>query len=228
MAVRDLPSPERLNSLLTSKWTKRVVFLLCLVPFVILLWRIWQSDLGPNPVQFVEFTTGRWTLRFLVITLAITPARKILQMPQLIRFRRMFGLFTFFYVCMHFLSYLGIDKYFMWDQIWSDLHKRPYIIAGFTGFLLLVPLALTSTAASIRWLGGKRWRMLHRLIYGTAVAGVIHYYWQVKSDKRDPLAYGAIFAFLFAWRIGHWLLVKSREKRPVAQSARAPRASATN
>lgn len=216
-----------MNSILTSKWTKRIVFVLCLVPLAILLWRIWQSDLGPNPVQFVEYTTGRWTLRFLVITLAITPARKILRMPALIRFRRMLGLFAFFYLCLHFLSYLGIDKYFMWDQIWADLHKRTYIIAGFTGFLLLVPLALTSTAASIRWLGGKRWRMLHRLIYGAAVAGVVHYYWQVKSDKRTPLLYGAIFGALFAWRFGNWLFTKAKQKRPLRAAVRAPDASAT-
>ena len=184
-----------------------------------------HSDLGPNPVQFVEYTTGRWTLRLLAITLAITPARKILRMPPLIRFRRMLGLFAFFYVCLHFLSYLGIDKYFMWDQIWADLHKRPYIIAGFTGFVLLVPLALTSTAASIRWLGGKRWRMLHRLIYLTAIAGVIHYYWQVKSDKRAPLMYAAIFGLLFAWRLGSWLLGRERKSAP---SAGAPRTPATN
>ncbi len=217
-----------MSSILTSKWTKRVVFSLCLIPFGVLLWRIGHSDLGPNPVQFVEFTTGRWTLRFLVITLAITPARKILRVPQLIRFRRMFGLFAFFYVCLHFSSYLGIDKYFMWGQIWSDLHKRPYIVAGFTGFVLLAPLALTSTAASIRWLGGKRWQMLHRLIYLAAVAGVIHYYWQVKSDKSDPLAYAGIFGLLFAWRIVNWLLTKARERRPVVESARAPGISVTN
>jgi methionine sulfoxide reductase heme-binding subunit len=217
-----------LNSILTSKWTKPVLFLLSLVPLGVLLWRILHSDLGANPAQFVEYATGRWTLRFLVITLAITPARKIFRMPQLIRFRRMFGLFAFFYVCLHFLSYIGVDQYFMWRQIWSDLHKRPYIIAGFTGFVLLIPLALTSTAASIRWLGGKRWRMLHRLIYLTAVAGVIHYYWQVKSDKRDPLAYAAIFGLLFAWRAGNWLVTKARERRPIVESAHAPGTSVAN
>lgn len=215
-----------MNSILTSRWTKRILFLVCLVPFFILLWRILHSDLGPNPVQFVEYWTGRWTLRFLVITLAITPARKILRLPQLIRFRRMTGLFAFFYVCLHFLSYLGIDKYFMWGEIWADLHKRPYIIAGFTGFLLLLPLALTSTAGWIRRLGGKRWRRLHRLIYLAAVAGVIHYYWQVKSDKRAPLTYAAIFALLFVWRIGDWIL--RRERGTVSASARSPGTSATN
>jgi sulfoxide reductase heme-binding subunit YedZ len=215
-----------LNSILTSKWTKVFIFLLCLVPLAILLWRIANSDLGPNPVQFVEYTTGRWTLRFLAITLAITPARKILRLPQLIRFRRMLGLFAFFYVCLHILTYAGIDKYFMWGQIWQDIHKRPYIIAGFTGFVLLVPLALTSTAGWIRRLGGKRWRMIHRGIYLAACAGVVHYYWQVKSDKRAPLAYGAIIALLLAWRVGDWLL--RRERRPVAASASAPRPSATS
>lgn len=209
----------KLDSILTSKWTKIFLFLLCLVPFAILLWRIIESNLGPNPVQFVEYTTGRWTLRFLAITLAITPARKILRLPQLIRFRRMLGLFAFFYVCLHLLAYTGIDKYFMWNQIWADIHKRPYIIAGFTGFVLLIPLALTSTAASIRRLGGRRWRMLHRLIYLTAIAGVVHYYWQVKSDERAPLAYAAIIALLLAWRIGDWFI--RRERNLVAAPARA-------
>jgi methionine sulfoxide reductase heme-binding subunit len=213
-----------LNSFLSGKWTKFLVVLLCLVPFEVLLWRILQSDLGPDPVKFVEHTTGDWTLRFLVITLSITPARKILRMPQLIRYRRMLGLFAFFYACLHIMAYVGIDKYFMWGQIWPDLHKRPFIIAGFTAFVLLVPLALTSTAASIRWLGGKRWRMLHRLIYLSATAGVIHYYWQVKSDERTPLTYAAIIGLLFAWRIGSWLL--GRERRPAA--AQQARTSASN
>jgi len=198
--------PSLSNSILASKWTKVVVFLACLVPFGILVWEILNQQTGANPVQFVEHALGDWTLRFIVFTLAVTPLRKKLRLPQLIRFRRMLGLYAFFYACMHFTSYLWLDKYFMWRDIWADLYKRTYIIAGFTGFILLVPLAITSTAGWIRRLGGRRWQRLHRLIYVTAIAGVIHYYWLVKSDERKPLFYGFLVAILLAWRLGSRLL----------------------
>jgi methionine sulfoxide reductase heme-binding subunit len=207
-----------LNKILTSKWTKVVVFLACLVPLGILVWRILNSDVGANPTEFVEHATGDWTIRFLVITLAVTPLRKILRMPQLIRFRRMLGLFAFFYVCLHFSTYVGLDRFFSWPAIWDDLHKRPYIIAGFTGFVLLIPLAITSTAGWIRRLGGKRWQMLHRLIYAAAVAGVIHYYWLVKSDIRKPLLYAFLVGILLLWRLGTWLY--GRGKRAAASGVR--------
>ena len=189
-----------LNAILTSKWTKMFVFVLCFVPLGILVWRGVQNDLTLNPVQFVEHSLGDWVLRFLAITLAITPLRKILHLPQLIRFRRMMGLFAFFYLCLHFITWLAIDRYFNWTQILDDISKRPYITVGFTAFLLLIPLAVTSTAGWIRRLGGKRWQRLHRLIYVAAVLGVIHYYWLVKSDHRKPLFYAAIFGVLLAWR----------------------------
>jgi methionine sulfoxide reductase heme-binding subunit len=194
------------NSILTTKWTKVVVFLVCLAPFGTLIWEIVNQETGANPVQFVEHALGDWTLRFLVFTLAITPLRKILRLPQLIRFRRMLGLFAFFYVCLHFTSYLWLDKFFNWREIWADLYKRTYIIVGFTGFILLVPLAITSTAGWIRRLGGKRWQMLHRLIYVSAIAGVIHYYWLVKSDVHKPLFYAFLVAILLAWRLVSWLI----------------------
>lgn len=213
-----------MNRVLTSKWTKVVVFLLCLVPAAdialkiagnedpSLMWSWFNYDLSANPVKFIEHFTGDWTLRFLVITLAITPLRKILRMPQLIRFRRMFGLFAFFYVSLHFSTWIVLDHWqrWNWNAIWADLLKRPFIALGFAGFVLLIPLAVTSTAGWIRRLGGKRWRILHRAIYITAVLGVIHFYWLVKSDKREPLAYGAIFAVLFLWRIGVWLIERRR------------------
>ncbi|MGH9715117.1 MAG: sulfite oxidase heme-binding subunit YedZ [Candidatus Acidiferrales bacterium] len=209
---------------LTSKWTKIVAFLLCLVPAADIALRIagnedpalvlpWFSYyLSANPIKYIEHFTGDWTLRFLVITLAIAPLRKILHLPQLIRFRRMFGLFAFFYVSLHFTTWIVLDHWqqWSWNAIWADLLKRPFIVVGFTGFLLLIPLAVTSTAGWIRRLGGKRWRILHRAIYITAVLGVIHYYWLVKSDKRAPLAYGAIFGVLFLWRFGVWLLERRR------------------
>lgn len=194
-----------LAKILTSKWTKVVVFLACLIPLGIIIWHILNHDFDANPPQLIEHATGDWTIRFLVFTLAVTPLRKILQMPQLIRFRRMIGLFAFFYVCLHFITYIWLDKFFSWSAIWDDLHKRTYIIAGFTGFVLLIPLAITSTAGWIRRLGGKNWQMLHRLIYVSATAGVIHYYWLVKSDVRKPLLYAFLVGILLAWRLGSWI-----------------------
>jgi methionine sulfoxide reductase heme-binding subunit len=191
------------RALLSSKWTKVILFILCLVPLGILIWRAVHADLGANPVEFVQHATGDWTLRFLIITLSITPLRKILNLPELIRFRRMLGLFAFFYVCLHFLTYIGPDQSFNLASMWKDVAKRRYITVGFTGFVLLIPLAITSTAGWIRRLGGKRWQQLHRAIYVAAVCGVIHYYWLVKSAVIKPLIYGAIVAVLLLWRVGN-------------------------
>ena len=208
-----------MNKILTSKWTKVLVFCACLVPFGLLLWRIFQNDLTANPSQFLEHRTGDWTIRFIVITLAITPVRKILNIPQLIRFRRMIGLFAFFYACMHFTAWAWFDKFFAWGDMWADVHKRPYITLGFTGWVLLIPLAITSTAGWIRRLGGKRWQMLHRAVYVTAILGVIHYYWLVKADVHKPLEYAALVGLLLVWRLGSWL---SGRRKSAAASARAP------
>lgn len=203
-----------IKAVLLSKWTKVFVFLLCLVPLAILLWRGFHNDLTLNPVEYVEHRTGDWILRFLCITLAITPLRKILRLPQLIRYRRMMGLFAFFYACLHFSTWLGVDRYFQWSQIVDDIGKRPFITVGFTGFVLMIPLAITSTAGWIRRLGGKRWQTLHRAIYITAICGVIHFYWQVKSDVRKPVEYGVIVSVLLAWRIWSWFA--GRPKRGAA------------
>lgn len=193
-----------LKTVLVSKWTKVAVFLLCLVPLGILLWQGYHNGLTLNPVEYVEHRTGDWILRFLCITLAITPLRKILRLPELIRYRRMMGLFAFFYAVLHFSTWLGVDRFFEWKLILDDIGKRPFITVGFTGFVLMIPLAITSTAGWIRRLGGKRWQMLHRAIYISAVAGVVHYYWLVKSDVRKPIEYGVIVAALLAWRIASW------------------------
>ena len=194
-----------MRALLTSKWTKVVVFLICLIPFANLLSRFIKGNLGINPVETLQHGTGDWTIRFIVFTLCITPFRKLLHLPDLIRFRRMLGLFAFFYVCLHFLTYLGPDQSFDLAGMWKDVYKRPFITVGFLGFVLLIPLALTSTAGWIRRLGGKRWQMLHRAIYVTAICGVIHYYWLVKSDVRKPVFYGSLVAILLLWRFGGWL-----------------------
>jgi sulfoxide reductase heme-binding subunit YedZ len=200
--------------LLTSKWTKAALFLSCLVPFATVLWRALHSGLGANPVEFVQHATGDWTLRFLVFTLSITPLRKLLNLPDLIRFRRMLGLFAFFYVCLHFLTYIGPDQSFNLGGMWKDVQKRRFITVGFTAFVLLIPLALTSTAGWVRRLGGRRWQMLHRAIYVSAVCGVIHYYWLVKSDIRKPLFYAALVAILLAWRLGNWFSRRKRQPVP--------------
>jgi sulfoxide reductase heme-binding subunit YedZ len=180
---------------------KAVVFLLCLVPALRLLWSFHKDALGPNPVENITHTTGDWTIYFLLITLSITPLRRLLNQPSLIGFRRMLGLFAFFYGCLHLTTYLWLDQSFDWSGIWKDIYKRPYITAGFTGWALMVPLALTSTAWSIRKLGGKRWQQLHRLIYFSALAGVVHYYWLVKSDVRLPLLYASILLVLLFYRL---------------------------
>ena len=203
-----------MHSLLANKWTKVAVWALCLTPLTVLLWRGLHHELTANPIEFITHATGDWTLRFLIFTLAITPLRKILKLPELIRYRRLLGLFAFFYGCLHFSTWIGLDKFFDFPEMWKDIEKRPFITVGMTGLLLMIPLALTSTAASIRWLGGRRWRNLHRAIYFSAIAGVIHYYWLVKSDVRKPLFYGAIVALLLAWRAGNWLLSR-RQPAPV-------------
>jgi methionine sulfoxide reductase heme-binding subunit len=209
-----------IKAILTSKWTKAVVFALCLVPLAMLVWRAFHRGLGANPIEFITHATGDWTLRFLAITLAITPLRMILRQPQLIRFRRMLGLFAFFYVCLHFSTWIGLDKFFDWSEMWKDVQKRRFITVGFAGFVLLIPLAVTSTAGWVRRLGFKRWQWLHRAIYPIAILGVIHYYWLVKSDVTKPLEYAWVFGILLAWRVGEWFY--GRWKRPAARAVREP------
>jgi sulfoxide reductase heme-binding subunit YedZ len=179
---------------------KIALFVLCLAPLGLLVWRGTHDGLGANPIEFITHATGDWTLRFLVLTLAVTPVRKLLGQPQLIRFRRMLGLFAFFYGCLHLLTYVWLDKFFDVEAMVKDVAKRPFITAGFTAFVLLVPLALTSTAGWIRRLGGRRWQALHRLVYVSAAAAVVHYYWLVKSDIRLPVFYGALVGMLLLWR----------------------------
>lgn len=186
---------------LPGKIVKVVVFLLCLAPVTALAWRFYKDDLGANPIEYITHATGDWTLRFLLITLAITPVRKVFDRPQLIRFRRMLGLFSFFYGCLHLMTYVWLDQFFDWPGIVKDIGKRPFITAGFVSFVLMIPLAATSTAGWIRRMGGKRWQLLHRLVYVSTAAGVIHYLWLVKSDVRLPLLYGFILGVLLLYRV---------------------------
>jgi sulfoxide reductase heme-binding subunit YedZ len=183
------------------RWSKVLVFLLCLAPLFRLAWRVWNQDVTANPTEFIQHFTGDWAIRLVVATLGVTPLRKLLGVPTLIRFRRMIGLFAFFYACLHVLTYLWLDKLFDFPAMLKDVGKRPFITAGFAAFVCLVPLALTSTAGWIRRLGGKRWQRLHSLVYVTAIAAVAHYYWLVKSDIRQPVLYGTLVALLLAWRV---------------------------
>lgn len=208
-----------MKTILSAKPTKVLVFALCLVPLAQLVWAGFHNDLGANPIEFITHATGDWTLRFLVITLAITPARKLLRLPDLIRFRRMLGLFAFFYGCLHFTTYIWLDKFFDLSEMLKDINKRRFITVGFTGFVLMIPLAVTSTAGWIRRLGGKRWRTLHRLVYASAVAGVAHYYWLVKSDVRRPVRYGIVVALLLGYR----LAIELYQKRGARARAGAPK-----
>jgi methionine sulfoxide reductase heme-binding subunit len=211
-----------LRKLLLSKWTKAGLFLLCLGPVVVFAARAFSQNLTANPVEYMQHLTGDWTLRFIVFTLCITPLRKLLNLPELIRFRRMLGLFAFFYACLHFLTYIGPDQSFSPGGMWQDVAKRRFVTVGLLAFVLLIPLAITSTSGWIRRLGGRRWQALHRLIYLTAICGVIHYYWLVKSDVRKPVAYGVIVAILLLSRVWEWY---RRKPRPASVAARVSAAA---
>jgi sulfoxide reductase heme-binding subunit YedZ len=202
----------------TIRWVlKPVVFAAALGPLAWLIWAALTNNLSANPLSDLTNETGTWTLRFLCITLAITPLRRLTGWNALIRFRRMTGLFAFFYGSLHFLTYAIVDRYAGLDltegyftadvlrqlvkSVGEDIYKRPFITIGFTAFVLMLPLALTSTAGMIRRLGGKRWNQLHRLVYVSATAGVVHYWCLVKADIRRPLAYGVIVASLLLFRV---------------------------
>lgn len=208
------------------RWFKPVVFLACLVPLARLGWRGYTGNLGANPIEVITHSTGDWTLIFLLVTLSVTPLRKVTGQLWLIRFRRMFGLFAFFYVTLHFLTYVWLDKFFDLREMLADVAKRKFITIGFAGFMLLIPLAITSTSGWIRRLGGQRWNRLHQLIYLTAIAGVIHYYWLVKADVRQPLRYAAVLSLLLGYRLVKWGFLKfktntaTRLLRPRAQVSR--------
>jgi sulfoxide reductase heme-binding subunit YedZ len=183
-----------------QKAAKVLVFIACLGPLAWLLIRTLTGRLGINPVEDLELTTGIWALRFLVITLAVTPVRRITGWNRVIQYRRMLGLFTFFYVCVHFAIYIGIDQFFAFGSILKDVAKRPFITMGFTAFVLMIPLALTSTKGWIRRLG-RRWQVLHRLIYISAVCAAIHYLWKVKVMIGSPVYYAMVIGLLLGFRI---------------------------
>jgi len=197
------------------RWViKPALFVLALTPLAFLIQKGLNNDLGANPVETINRFTGDWVLRFMLLTLAVTPLRRLFGWNALLRYRRMLGLFAFFYVCLHFLSYAWLDQYFAIADIIKDVAKRPYITVGFACFLMLIPLAATSTNAMIRRLGARRWQRLHRLVYLVGVGGVVHFLWLVKSDLREPLIYGAILALLLGFRL--W---DRARREPVAVAA---------
>jgi sulfoxide reductase heme-binding subunit YedZ len=182
-------------------WLKISVFLLALIPFFKLGISGYLDNLGANPIEKITHRTGYWTLSFLLITLTITPLRRLTGWLWLVRLRRMLGLFAFFYGCLHFSTYLVLDQFFDWDNIVKDIVKRPYITVGFSAFVLLIPLAITSNNRIIKLIGGKQWRLLHRAIYPIAIGGVVHYWWLVKKDITQPLIFALLLSILLAARL---------------------------
>jgi sulfoxide reductase heme-binding subunit YedZ len=179
---------------------KTFIFLLCLIPLIRLVWLGFHDDLSANPVEFVERSTGFWALFILLATLSLTPIRLITGTAWQIQMRRMLGLYMFFYACLHIVTYVWLDFSFLWTDITKDIAKHPRILVGFAAFMLTVPLALTSTNNMMRRLGGK-WKKLHRLVYAVATLAIVHFWWLVKKDIREPLFYALVLALLFGMRI---------------------------
>lgn len=203
---RAEPKARRAKAPKIPAWVHPLVIVAALVPFAWVAWAMWSDvfqgtrHLGSEPIKESEHFTGKWALRFLLTCLAITPAIRITKAGWLIKYRRTFGLVAFFYACVHLTIYFGLDIELMWSNLVEDVLDRTYITLGMTALLLMVPLALTSTKASIRWLGNRKWTALHRLVYVSAVLGVTHFYMAVKRDVREPLLYAAILATLYGVR----------------------------
>ena len=217
MTMRDRGGIERFdfNYPLMTAWLKPLVFFLCLFPAAQLAYQTYAGDLGANPIETVTRFTGSWALIFLLASLGVTPLRRLTGWNDFVKFRRMLGLFAFFYASLHFATYVVLDHFFDFRAIANDIVKRPYVTAGFTAFVIMVPLALTSNAAMIRRLG-KRWQQLHRWVYIAAIAAVIHFYWLVKADITRPAQYGAVLALLLGYR----LVVKLRQRAGVKFTAK--------
>jgi methionine sulfoxide reductase heme-binding subunit len=207
------------------RFTKLAIFLAALVPLGRLGWKALHDGLGANPIEVITRSTGDWTLILVLATLTITPLRRITRQYWLISVRRMIGLFAFFYGVMHFTTYIWLDKSFDVHEMFKDIAKRPFITVGFSAFVLLIPLALTSTAGWIRRLGGKNWQRLHRLIYLTGILGVIHYLWLVKADRRKPLEYGFALSLLLLYRVVMWVAEGRRNAAVAVRPRTLPEAT---
>ena len=186
-----------------------IIFIICLLPAVLLLTNFFLDELGANPFEELTRRSGEWTLRFLLIVLAITPLRKITGQGWLMTYRRMLGLYAYFYACFHLLTYLWFDQFFDWQEIYIDIIKRPFITVGILAFILLTPLAITSTNNWMKRLG-KRWKQLHQAVYVIAILGVLHFIWLVKADLRTPLIYAAILLVLLGYRVVNSASIRKR------------------
>jgi sulfoxide reductase heme-binding subunit YedZ len=209
------PTPRQLSVI------KAIVFVLALLPFARLFWGAYTNTIGANPVEFVTWSTGDWTLYFLCITLAITPLRRVTKWNWLVRLRRMVGLFAFFYAVLHFMTYLWLDQEFDVTGMLYDIAKRPFILVGFTAFVLLIPLAVTSTNGMVKRLGAKNWQWLHRLIYVIAPLGILHFWWMKagKHNFQQPIIFGTIVAILLLLRAVWTVQKRAKEKTLQRQSA---------
>lgn len=197
---------------------KPVVFTAALVPVAWMLWQGFAGGLGVNPIETITHRTGDWTLRFLLITLTVTPLRRLMGWTWLQRLRRMLGLFAFFYAALHLTTYLWLDKFFLWGEIADDILERPFITVGFAAFLILVPLAATSTKGMMRRLG-RRWGQLHRGVYLAVILGVLHYWWLVKADIREPAIYALLTGLLLGIRVWWWAAARRRSVRTASGDA---------
>ena len=201
-------------------WTRPALFAACLIPLAFLVGRGASGNFGANPIEEITHFTGDWALYLLLLTLAVTPLRRLFGWSRLVRHRRMIGLFAFFYGVLHFLTYFVLDQFFDWAEIGKDIFKRPYITVGFSAFVLLVPLAVTSTDRMIRRLGGKRWKALHRLVYVSATLAVLHFLWLVKADVREPAICGGVLATLLCLRLPWFVSLLRLLRIPFLASSR--------
>jgi sulfoxide reductase heme-binding subunit YedZ len=206
--LKKLPDQKRIRQL------KIFVFIICLMPLIRLIWLGVQDNLSANPIEFVERSTGYWALLILMVTLALTPLRLMSGVAWPIQLRRMLGLFMFFYACVHILAYLWLDYSFMWSEISKDIIKHPYVLVGFSAFVLTIPLAITSNNAMMRKLKSN-WKKLHQIVYLISVLGVIHFWWLVKKDIREPLLFASILLVLLGIRMYYRISKKSSLKSPV-------------
>lgn len=206
------PARATLSRALLHPAAKPLLFVLALAPFAWLFYAAFTDNLGANPAEYLIRSTGDWTLRFLCLTLAVTPVRQITRLNWLLRYRRMLGLFTFFYGVLHLCCYAGFDMSFDLAAIVRDIPKRPFVLAGFTALVLMVPLAATSFNRAVRWLGAARWQALHRLVYVVAIAALLHFFWMrsAKHNYAEPLVYAVIIGALLAWRLWRRVAVKSK------------------
>lgn len=211
--ILNVISEQRLSANTKANAVKTLLFIVCLLPLIYLVWGLLTDNLGANPVETLTRSSGLWALRFLLITLLVSPIRWYTGLTAIVKYRRMLGLYAFFYASVHMLLYLGLDQLFDIQDIWKDILKRPFITVGFISFILLLPLVMTSTNKMMKRLGGKRWKRLHRLTYVIATLSCVHFLMLVKADIREPIIYMILLSFLFSIRLFHSLNKKKLVSR---------------